>query len=135
MFQNIMDNILFYLIIFIVLDLIILFFIFFKKKKLSNSQKQRFLQIYQDIQSHPLEKQILEYDKLLEKVLHARGYKESLGNILKSHPSLFTNLDSLWKAHKLRNNIAHELEYTISPSEGEKSVKAFQSNIHTFIDL
>jgi hypothetical protein len=52
---------------------------------------------------------ILEADIMLEQLLNDRGYRgATLGDKLKgANPIQFTTLDLAWKAHKIRNDIAH----------------------------
>ncbi|MDE1924810.1 MAG: hypothetical protein KGH79_01360 [Patescibacteria group bacterium] len=52
---------------------------------------------------------IIEADIMLDNLLTERGYRgESLGDKLKNaNPLQFTTLDLAWKAHKVRNDIAH----------------------------
>ena len=63
---------------------------------------------------------ILEADKLLDYALFRMGYKGSLGAKLKKAPSLFSNINDVWAAHKVRNNIAHKINYKVD----EKTYKA-----------
>ena len=52
---------------------------------------------------------IIEADVMLEEMLNSAGYAgSSIGDKLKSaSPSNFQTLDDAWKAHKVRNQIAH----------------------------
>lgn len=52
---------------------------------------------------------IIEADVMLEEMLESAGYAGStIGDKLKSaSPSNFKTLDDAWKAHRVRNNIAH----------------------------
>jgi hypothetical protein len=52
---------------------------------------------------------ILEADIMLGNILQIRGYRgQTIGDMLKeANPIQFTTLDLAWKAHKIRNDIAH----------------------------
>jgi hypothetical protein len=52
---------------------------------------------------------IMEADIILANMLEAQGYRgQSIGDKLKdANPLQFTTLDLAWKAHKVRNDIAH----------------------------
>src|SRR5665811_901993 len=52
---------------------------------------------------------IIEADIMLDNLLMSRGYRgATLGDKLKTaNPLQFTTLDLAWKAHKVRNDIAH----------------------------
>ena len=69
---------------------------------------------------------ILEADKLLDYVLTKYGYQGSLGEKLKAARSLFSDIDGVWVAHKLRNQIAHEMNFTPPQSEVDLALKSFK---------
>lgn len=100
-----------------------------KRKKIDPKHKARFQAHWKTIQqlsiSHP-EKAILEADKLLDQALKLKGYEGHLGEKLKQAGSIFSNLDATWKAHKLRNQIAHELDFKLSPSQIKEALNAFK---------
>lgn len=69
---------------------------------------------------------VLNADKLLDQALKARGYKgETMGDRLKNARTTFKNNDSVWAAHKLRNQIAHE-DITIKPQTINQALRAFK---------
>lgn len=58
---------------------------------------------------------IIEADKLLDKALIEMGVPgKTMGDRLKRSGDKFTNLNAVWRAHKLRNAIAHESDLEIS---------------------
>lgn len=58
---------------------------------------------------------IINGDKLLDKAMIEMGVPgKTMGDRLKKIGSKFTQLDSVWRAHKLRNIIAHESDYDLS---------------------
>lgn len=116
---------------------ILLFIILFLKSKikLSDSQKAQFQKLFQSILSQPeIEKQIIQLDSLLCKVLTALGYKGSLGEILKQKPKEVPNIQEIWFAHKLRNSLAHEVGYSLSLKEAQRSIEIFSKIINTLIN-
>lgn len=68
---------------------------------------------------------ILQGDMLLETLLHAMGYHGALGEMLKRASRKFSNGEALWRAHKLRNRIAHELEVPVSVADARKALRAY----------
>lgn len=62
---------------------------------------------------------VLEADKLLGHVLKLRGVEGSVGEQLKSVPSLFSDINDVWRAHKARNQIAHEIGKQITPKQAK----------------
>ena len=58
---------------------------------------------------------IIEADKLLDKALIEMGVPgKTMGDRLKKSSDKFSNLNSVWRVHKMRNAIAHESGYEIS---------------------
>lgn len=58
---------------------------------------------------------IIEGDKLLDKAMVEMGVSgKTMGDRLKKAGGRFTNLNAVWRAHKLRNVIAHESDVEIS---------------------
>ncbi|MFC1647643.1 hypothetical protein ACFL10_01460 [Patescibacteria group bacterium] len=69
---------------------------------------------------------ILDADKLLAHTLKARGIEGSVGEQLKAAPSLFSNLNDVWGAHKVRNQIAHEIGMKITPKEAKSNLTIYK---------
>ncbi len=58
---------------------------------------------------------IIEADKLLDKALIEMGAPgKTMGDRLKKSGDKFSNLNSVWRVHKMRNAIAHESGYEVS---------------------
>ncbi len=58
---------------------------------------------------------VINGDKLLDKALIEMGVPgKTMGDRLKRAGEKFTELDAVWRAHKLRNAIAHEDDLEIS---------------------
>lgn len=103
------------LILFILFDLLVLFLVvvFRKRKKYSDKDlnfiKMNWFRIL-DLSTSDLSKAVLDADKLLDFALLKKGKTGTLGEKLKSSNSLFSDINAVWGAHKLRNKIAHELK-------------------------
>ncbi len=100
------------------------------KKKLSPIQKVQFQKLFNAIlvQSE-IEKQIIQLDSLLCKVLVGLGYKGSFGEILKQKPKELSNIQDIWFAHKLRNTLAHEVGYKVVEKDGKRVINIFSQAI------
>ena len=58
---------------------------------------------------------IIDGDKLLDKALIEAGVSgKTMGDRLKRSTEKFTDINAVWRAHKLRNAIAHENDLEIS---------------------
>jgi len=70
---------------------------------------------------------VMSADKLLDAALHDRGVAgESLGDRLKNAKPYLSNIDSVWRAHKLRNRIAHDHNVAISKRQAAEALKIFK---------
>jgi hypothetical protein len=74
-----------------------------------NPQWERVVALAGSPQESDWRRAIIEADGMLDSMLTSRGYRgATLGDKLKiSNPLQFTTLDLAWKAHKVRNDIAH----------------------------
>lgn len=71
---------------------------------------------------------ILNADKLLDHALRARGFKgQTMGERMKSAKDVFSNRNAIWTAHKLRNQVAHEPEVSITSAQTKQALKAFKA--------
>ena len=71
---------------------------------------------------------IIAADTLIEKILALSGYAgENLGERLKKiERSDLDSLDDIWKAHLVRNRIAHEAEYKLSANDALEALARFE---------
>lgn len=79
---------------------------------------------------------LVELDKLLDYLLKNKRVKgETLGERLKNASSMFTRNDynALWNAHKLRNQLVHEVEHSISITTIKNNSRAMASIIKNSI--
>lgn len=116
------------LILFVMFDVLLVMFVIWKRSQggLSDSDKRQYLDAWSRIKNDAdLRHAIMDADKLLDKLLTHKGYSGSLGEKLKQSGSLFSDLNGVWAAHKLRNRLAHELNAQISQKEGERALKQF----------
>lgn len=73
---------------------------------------------------------LFEADKLLDYCMIGIGFTgETMGDRLKSGGSQFSNLDAVWGAHKLRNQLAHEVEHDIVPEQVKQAIMALGNAI------
>ena len=70
---------------------------------------------------------ILEADKILNEALRAAGVQGiQLGDRLKrARSSQIPNLEDLWQAHKLRNQIAHEPDFRLKRDLAERALAIY----------
>ena len=70
---------------------------------------------------------IIGGDKLLDKALIEAGIPgKTMGERLKKSGDKFTDLDSVWRAHKLRNVIAHEDDIDLNYRQAAKALTIYK---------
>ncbi|MBP9826904.1 hypothetical protein KBC99_00295 [Candidatus Saccharibacteria bacterium] len=71
-----------------------------------------------------LKNALMEADKLLDYVMQAKGMQgETMGDRLKLNGQNFSDLNGIWAAHKLRNQIAHEVAIDIVPNQVQDAIR------------
>jgi hypothetical protein len=99
----------------------------FKKAGLAESDRKFLLKKWQEIKKDPdLRHQIINADKILDKLLEKRGYEGNVGDKLKQSKAHFSDLDGVWNAHKLRNKLAHELDFHLSNGAAQAALRSFE---------
>lgn len=90
----------------------------------------KWLEIEQQLQkevvsSHHIS--ILNADKLLDKSLKERGFVgNTMGERMRSAQKVWSDANSVWNAHKLRNRIAHEPEVNLSYDQARLALTKFR---------
>lgn len=70
---------------------------------------------------------VIEADKLLEYAMHEMGAPgKTMGENLKKIGNRFSKLNSVWSAHKLRNQIAHEHGFEVDYAQANRALAAFK---------
>lgn len=77
---------------------------------------------------HSWTKAIMEADKLLNYTLeqfHVQG--NSIGERLKNSRNLFRHVDVAWRAHRVRNELAHDMDRRMNQGEARQVLGWFES--------
>lgn len=70
---------------------------------------------------------IVEADKLLDKAMIEVGLPgKTMGDRLKKSGDRFSELNSIWRAHKLRNFIAHESGFEVSFTQAKNALEIYK---------
>ena len=73
---------------------------------------------------------LYEADKLLDYCMVGKGFKgETMGERLKSGGHQFSNINAVWNAHKLRNELAHNVEHDLVPVQVEQAITSLGNAI------
>lgn len=70
---------------------------------------------------------VLNADKLLDRALTEMGLPgKTMGERMKRVNDKFTKVNSVWYAHKLRNQIAHESDFELDYDEASRALAGFR---------
>lgn len=70
---------------------------------------------------------IMNADKLLDQALKERKFSgNTMGERMKSANNAWRNANYVWGAHKVRNQLAHETEYTLTREVALRSLSAYK---------
>ncbi len=70
---------------------------------------------------------VIEADKLLDKALTEMALPgKTMGDRMKRAGQYFTSENSVWHAHKLRNQIAHEHGFSIDYNQAKRALASFK---------
>lgn len=70
---------------------------------------------------------VVEADKLLDKALCEMGIQgKTMGDRLKRSSERFSQLNSVWYAHKLRNQIAHEHGFKLEYNQSRHALETYK---------
>lgn len=70
---------------------------------------------------------VLNADKLLDQSLREKGARgETMGERMKSAQNVWSNVNAVWGAHKLRNQIAHEADVRVSYDDARRALASFK---------
>lgn len=70
---------------------------------------------------------VINADKLLDKAMHEMGIPgKTMGERLKKSGSRFSDINTVWRAHKLRNAIAHESDLEITYRQAANALAIYK---------
>ena len=70
---------------------------------------------------------VIEADKLLDRALMELGVPgKTMGERLKASGNRFSQLNSVWYAHKQRNQIAHEQDFNLDYNQAKHALSTFR---------
>jgi len=115
--------------LFILVDIAIVAYVIYRRyrKKVPDNVKQSIRKSWKKIiQEADYRHAIMDADKLLDYALMNYGFKGNLGNKLKKSGHMFSNVNQVWAAHKIRNNLAHQIGYEIDKRLYKTTMLAFK---------
>lgn len=126
-----MDPLSWSIIVFFILTFLLVVFVVFKMRRRSGFDaksiqyiKSHWIRILDMFPGNP-RGSVLDADKLLDYCLGKHGFQGNLGEKLKKAGPRFSDVNGVWRAHKLRNRIAHELN-DIDVYDAKSAIKHFK---------
>lgn len=101
-----------------------------RRRTLTAAQQRQIATLWQkvEVMTDP-GAQVLEADKVLDRALQFAGYTGSLGEKLRQAGPRLPNENAVWKAHKLRNQLAHEPGFRVSSRQANQATHAIRQAI------
>lgn len=71
---------------------------------------------------------VIEVDKMFDELVQRMGYHgNTMGERLeKIDASQFSQIQGIWEAHKLRNSIVHDSDFTLTREDAERVIKTYE---------
>ncbi|MBO7664520.1 hypothetical protein J6S46_01515 [Candidatus Saccharibacteria bacterium] len=70
---------------------------------------------------------VIEADKLLDRAMNEAGIPgKTMGDRLKRSGNRFGDVNAVWRAHKLRNTIAHEPDFEVSYEKAKNALESYK---------
>ncbi len=115
--------------VFIAVDVLIVLYVMYRRfrRKILEKDKARIRKNWKTIiRQKDARHAIMDADKLLDHALYLMGYRGNLGTKLKKSQHLFSHINKVWAAHKVRNNIAHQINYKIDEKTYKNTMLTFK---------
>jgi hypothetical protein len=74
-----------------------------------------------------LKNAVNDADKLLDYVMKQQGYGgDTMADRLKQADKKLSRKNDVWRAHKLRNSLAHDIGFDLVPSQAKEALRDFE---------
>ena len=114
----------------ILLVMFVVYVLRYKKQRFTDKELKWFQNYWRDVEAmagkNP-EQAIMKADKLLDSALKKCGFSGTFAEKLTAAKGIFRKKDDIWAAHRLRNKIAHEVDYHASERACHAALRAFET--------
>ena len=101
-----------------------------RRRRLPAATRLRLLGAFTQIEQLPdPHRKILEAEKVLDQALTTLTFSGTFGEKLTKAGPRFSDVQAIWRAHKLRNRIAHEMNVTLGSQEVTQAIGAFKKGV------
>lgn len=119
-------------VILILAIVLIIFFARFSPKKTLNKEEYqsewlKIMNACEVNETHSLAMAVIGADKLVDRAMQELNIPgKTMGDRLKSAPKRFSDINGLWAAHKLRNKLAHEVNFQVDKRTVAQAIASFK---------
>ena len=118
----------------VIVGVMILVAMFLTKKRAYHFNKEKYQTRFLSIENHLVKtnsatfmKTVIDGDKLLDKAMVEMGIPgKNMGDRLKHSKDKFSDINAVWKAHKLRNALAHEDDLEITYRQAQVALMIYK---------
>ncbi|MBR3269783.1 hypothetical protein IKG07_00810 [Candidatus Saccharibacteria bacterium] len=118
----------------LIVGVMILIAMFLTKKRAYRFNKEKYQARFLSIENHLVKtnsatfmKTVIDGDKLLDKAMNEMGIPgKNMGDRLKHSKDKFSDINAVWKAHKLRNALAHEDDLEITYRQAQVALMIYK---------
>lgn len=101
-----------------------------KKRKVPARDAQKLREAWQGLASvADPHRRVLDAEKIVDQALGILGYRGTFADKLRLAGPRFSDIESLWRAHKLRNRIAHEMNAALTEADASRALAAFRKGL------
>lgn len=113
---------------------LMIIFIQFASKRAPKLNREAYAKVWRAISeranvhsSDSMQMTIMKADKLLDRAMRDYGVAgETMGDRLKARKGYWSNENTLWAAHKLRNQIAHETNVKLNEQTFRRAMASYE---------
>lgn len=113
---------------------LLMLFIQLASKRIPKLNREAYTKVWRAISeranvrsSDSMQMTIMKADKLLDRAMRDYGVSgETMGERLKARKGYWSNEDTLWAAHKLRNQIAHETSVKLNEQTFRRAMASYE---------
>lgn len=116
------------------ISLVIVFVLIKRTRRISDAARHRLSLAWQNAMgiADP-SRRVLEAEKVCDQIFHELGFRGTFGEKLKKASPILPAIDTLWRAHKIRNRIAHETGFVPSKAQSLMACDAFGTVVGKFV--
>ena len=120
------------MILLIAAALLVLFFVWkmSRRRGLPAALRERLMEAFRRLEEMPdVHRRVIEAEKIIDHALVTLGFNGTFGEKLTKAGPRFADVEAIWRAHKVRNRIAHEVGVMVTLTDADTAVAAFRKGV------